>query len=59
MQDSQVAGTELRKEFALETARIIPWGEYRRTLGHCSAAVTEVYTESDEKQAVEAMMQVG
>ena len=45
------AATELRKEFALEAARII--------LGHRSAAITEVYAEKDEQQAVEAMMEVG
>ena len=45
------AATELRREFGLEAARII--------LGHHSAAVTEIYAEKDEQQAVEAMMKVG
>ena len=45
------AATELRKEFGLEAARII--------LGHHSAAVTEIYAEKDEQQAVDAMMKVG
>jgi len=45
------AATELRKEFGIEAARII--------LGHRSAAITEVYAEKDEQQAVEAMAQVG
>ncbi len=45
------AATELRKEFGLEAARII--------LGHHSAAITEVYAEKDEQQAIEAMVKVG
>ena len=45
------AATELRKEFTLETARII--------LGHHSAAVTEVYAERDEQEAIEAITKVG
>ena len=45
------AATELRKEFGIEAARII--------LGHHSAAVTEIYAEKDEQQAVEAMARVG
>ncbi len=45
------AATELRKEFGLETARII--------LGHRSPAITEVYAETNEKHALEAMMKVG
>ena len=45
------AATELRKEFGIEAARII--------LGHNSAAVTEIYAEKDEQQAVEAIMKVG
>jgi len=45
------AATDLRKEFGLEAARII--------LGHRSAAITEVYAEKDERQAMEAMMRVG
>jgi len=43
--------TELRKEFGIEAARII--------LGHRSAAITEVYAEKDEQQAIEAMMKIG
>ena len=31
----------------------------RIILGHRSAAITEVYAEKDERQAVEAMMKVG
>ena len=45
------AATELRKEFGIEAARII--------LGHRSAAITEVYAERDEQEAIEAMAQVG
>ena len=45
------AATELRKEFGLEAARII--------LGHHSTAITEVYAEKDEQQAIEAMGKVG
>jgi len=45
------AATELRKEFGLEAARII--------LGHRSAAITEVYAEKDEQQAIEAINRVG
>ena len=45
------AATELRKEFGLEAARII--------LGHRSTAITEVYAEKDEQQALETMMRVG
>ena len=45
------AATELRKEFGLEAARII--------LGHRSAAITEVYAERSEEQAIEAMAKVG
>ena len=45
------AATELRKEFGIEAARII--------LGHRSAAITEVYAEQDERQAIEAIMKVG
>ena len=36
-----IAATFLRKEFGLETARII--------LGHRSAAITEVYAELDQQ----------
>ena len=45
------AATELRKEFGIEAARII--------LGHRSAAITEVYAEKDERQAIKAMIEVG
>ena len=45
------AATELRREFGLEAARII--------LGHHSVAITEVYAEKDEQQALEAMAKVG
>lgn len=45
------AATQLRKEFGLETARII--------LGHRSAAVTTIYAEADDQQAVETMRQIG
>jgi len=45
------AATELRKEFSIETARII--------LGHHSTAVTEIYAEKDELEAIEAIMRVG
>ncbi|HUW34124.1 MAG TPA: site-specific integrase, partial [Planctomycetota bacterium] len=45
------AATELRREFGIEAARII--------LGHRSAAITEVYAEQDERQAIEAIMKVG
>jgi integrase len=43
--------TELWKEFGIEAARII--------LGHHSAAVTEIYAEKDEQQAVEAIARIG
>ena len=45
------AATDLRKEFGIEAARII--------LGHRSAAITEVYAEQDERQAIEAIVKVG
>ena len=45
------AATELRKEFGIEAARII--------LGHRSAAITEVYAERDEQEAIEAITKVG
>ena len=45
------AATFLRKEFGLETARII--------LGHRSAAITEVYAELDQQKAMEAIVRVG
>jgi integrase len=45
------AATFLRKEFGLETARII--------LGHRSAVITEVYAELDQQKAMEAVVRVG
>jgi integrase len=45
------AATGLRKEFGIEAARII--------LGHRSAAITEVYAEKDEHEAILAIMKVG
>lgn len=45
------AATELRKEFNIETARII--------LGHRSAAVTTIYAEADQRKAIEAITMVG
>ena len=45
------AATFLRKEFGLETARII--------LGHRSSAITEVYAELDQQKALEAIVKVG
>jgi len=45
------AATFLRKEFGLETARII--------LGHRSAAITTIYAEADQQKAIEAMLKVG
>ncbi len=45
------AATELRKEFGLETARII--------LGHKSAEITETYAERDQQLAIDAMMRMG
>ncbi len=45
------AATELRREFGLEAARII--------LGHNSTAITEIYAEKEEREAIEAIMKVG
>ncbi len=45
------AATELRKEFGIEAARII--------LGHHSAAITEIYAEKDEQEAIKAITKVG
>ncbi len=45
------AATFLRKEFGLETARII--------LGHRSAVITEVYAEQDQQKALDAIVRVG
>lgn len=43
--------TEIRKEYGLETARVI--------LGHRSAAVTEVYAELDISRARDVMSDIG
>ncbi len=45
------AATYLRKEFGLDTARVI--------LGHHSPTITEIYAEVDREKAVEAMLEVG
>jgi len=45
------AGTVIRREFDVETARII--------LGHRSLAMTELYAEADVKRAIEAMREIG
>jgi len=45
------AATFVRKEFGLETARII--------LGHRSTVVTEIYAELDEQKAIETMEKIG
>lgn len=45
------AATFLRKEFGIDTARII--------LGHRSAVITEVYAELDQQKAMEAVVKVG
>jgi integrase len=45
------SATMLRKEFGIDTARII--------LGHKSAAITEVYAELDHGKAVEVIERVG
>lgn len=45
------AATFLRKEFGIETTRVI--------LGHRSAAITSVYAELDQTKAVQAIRQVG
>ena len=44
------AAAELRKEFGIEAGRII--------LGHRAPAITKVYAELDEQQAIEAVMRV-
>ncbi|HBG27609.1 MAG: hypothetical protein A2Y10_15775 [Planctomycetes bacterium GWF2_41_51] len=44
------AATFLRKEFVIDTARII--------LGHRSAVITEVYAEMDQQKAMEAVVRV-
>lgn len=45
------AATELRRDFGIGAAPII--------LGHRSAAITEVYAENDQQQAMEAILRVG
>lgn len=45
------AGTRLRKEFGIETARA--------ALGHTSAAVTEIYAELDFNKVADVMAKVG
>ena len=45
------AGTYLRKEFGLDTARII--------LGHRSASVTLIYAEADKDKAIDVIQKVG
>ena len=45
------AGTYLRREFGVETARII--------LGHRSAAATEIYAELDHARAIDVMAKIG
>lgn len=45
------AATELRKQFGLESARII--------LGHKSALITEIYAEQDHSKALEVMKRIG
>ena len=46
-----IAIRRLVEEFGLEAARII--------LGHRSTAITEVYAEKDEQQAIAAAAKVG
>jgi len=45
------AATLLRKEFGIETARVV--------LGHRSAGITEVYAEIDQQKALDAMLKIG
>jgi integrase len=45
------AGTDLRREFGVEVARIV--------LGHKTAFTTEIYAEADREKAVTAMAAVG
>jgi hypothetical protein len=44
-------GPQKRRHVGIEAARII--------LGHHSAAITEVYAERDEQEAIEAITKVG
>lgn len=46
-----LAATRLRREFGLDTARVI--------LGHTSPAVTLIYAEADQLKASEAMLKLG
>ena len=45
------AGTNVRKEFGVEVARII--------LGHAIAFTTEIYAETDRRRAMEAIGKIG
>ncbi len=45
------AATNIRREFGIETARVI--------LGHHSIGVTEIYAEADRNKACEAMARIG
>ncbi|MBK8270391.1 MAG: site-specific integrase [Planctomycetes bacterium] len=45
------AATRLRREFGIETAKII--------LGHKSLDVTQLYAEADHARAADAMARVG
>jgi integrase len=45
------AATELRREFGIETARVI--------LGHATAFTTEIYAEADRAKAADAVHRVG
>jgi integrase len=45
------AGTRLRREFGLDTARAV--------LGHSTPVVTEIYAELDKARAIEAMEKIG
>lgn len=45
------AGTNIRREYGIETARII--------LGHRTAGITQVYAEADQTKAAEAMRKLG
>jgi integrase len=45
------AGTRLRKEFGVDTARVV--------LGHSSPVVTEVYAELDRSKGIDAIAKIG
>ncbi len=51
MKPTSAKVTYLRKEFGIETARII--------LGHRSAVITEVYAEMDQQKAMAAVVKLG